>query len=57
VILRNLCSLAHERPATGTEISWISPIARALLKAEVGDVVDVRTPNGVEPIEVLATEY
>lgn len=43
--------------AENSEISWISPIARALLKAEVGDVVDVRTPNGIEPIEVLTIEY
>jgi transcription elongation factor GreB len=39
------------------EISWISPIARALMKAEVGDVVEVRTPKGVEPIEVLGIAY
>ncbi len=39
------------------EISWISPIARALLKAEVGDVVEVRMPKGVEPLEVLKIDY
>ncbi len=39
------------------EISWISPIARALMKAEVGDVVKVRTPKGVEPVEVLDIAY
>tara|TARA_R110000824_G_scaffold390760_17_gene587983 strand:+ start:21130 stop:21684 length:555 start_codon:yes stop_codon:yes gene_type:complete len=39
------------------EVSWISPIARALLKAEVGDEVDVRTPNGMETIEVVAIHY
>jgi transcription elongation factor GreB len=39
------------------EISWISPIARALMKAEVGDIVEVRTPKGVEPLEILAIDY
>lgn len=40
-----------------SEVSWISPIAKALLKAEEGDFVDVRTPKGVERIEVLKIEY
>jgi transcription elongation factor GreB len=39
------------------EISWISPIARALLKAGEGDSVNVRTPNGIESIEVLKIAY
>jgi len=39
------------------EISWISPLARALMKAEAGDVVEVRTPKGIEPIEVLDIAY
>ncbi len=39
------------------EVSWISPIATALLKAEEGDIVDVRTPAGIERIEVLKIEY
>jgi transcription elongation factor GreB len=39
------------------EVSWISPIAKALLKAEEGDVVEVRTPGGIERIEVLKIEY
>jgi transcription elongation factor GreB len=38
-------------------ISWTSPVARALLKARVGDMVEVRTPGGVEPIEVVAIAY
>ncbi|MBV8537076.1 MAG: transcription elongation factor GreB [Alphaproteobacteria bacterium] len=38
-------------------VSWISPIARALLKASVGDVVDLRTPHGPEQIEVVAISY
>jgi transcription elongation factor GreB len=39
------------------EVSWISPVARALLKARVGDTVRVRTPAGVEEIEVVRIEY
>ena len=39
------------------EVSWISPIARALMKAEEGDVVEARTPAGVDSIEVVKIEY
>ncbi|HEV2678008.1 MAG TPA: transcription elongation factor GreB [Aliidongia sp.] len=39
------------------QISWISPVARALMKARVGDTVEVKTPAGPEPIEVLDIEY
>ena len=38
-------------------VSWLAPIARALLKARVGDVVELRTPQGVESVEVLAIRY
>jgi len=38
-------------------ISWVSPLARALLKAREGDVVTLRTPGGVEELEVLAVRY
>ena len=43
-------------PANG-RVSWISPIARALLKAREGDVVQLRTPVGVETLELLAVSY
>jgi len=39
------------------EISWVSPMARALMGAEEGDVVKVRTPNGLEEAEVLEISY
>ena len=39
------------------EVSFISPIARALLKAHEGDVVVLRTPLGPEEIEVLEIAY
>jgi transcription elongation factor GreB len=39
------------------EVSWVSPIARALLKAREGDEVRLVTPGGVETIEVLSVSY
>ncbi|TCS69727.1 transcription elongation factor GreB [Sulfuritortus calidifontis] len=38
-------------------ISWVSPLARALLKARTGDSVRVATPGGVRELEILAVEY
>ncbi len=38
-------------------ISWISPVARALMKAGVGDVVTLRTPAGEDELEVLEISY
>ena len=38
-------------------VSWISPIASALLKARVGDVVTLKTPRGAEELEVLEIRY
>ena len=38
-------------------MSWVSPIARALMKAQEGDVVELRTPRGVEQIEVVEIRY
>jgi transcription elongation factor GreB len=39
------------------EVSWISPIARALLKAREGDEVALVTPAGTERIEVVQVRY
>ncbi|MBV9524020.1 MAG: transcription elongation factor GreB [Alphaproteobacteria bacterium] len=39
------------------QVSWVSPIARALLKARAGDIVELRTPAGPEVIEILAIGY
>jgi transcription elongation factor GreB len=39
------------------QVSWISPIARALLKAREGDVVKLVTPAGAKEVEVLKVEY
>lgn len=38
-------------------VSWISPIARALIKAREGDTVALRTPTGVEQIDILEVKY
>ncbi|HKP67627.1 MAG TPA: transcription elongation factor GreB [Casimicrobiaceae bacterium] len=38
-------------------ISWISPMARALLKAREGDTVTLRTPGGVEELDVIRVRY
>jgi transcription elongation factor GreB len=46
-----------EADSLAGEVSWISPIARALLKAREGDEVTLVTPAGSERIEVLAVRY
>jgi transcription elongation factor GreB len=38
-------------------ISWLSPLAQALMKARVGDTVQVRTPMGIEEIKVISLRY
>jgi len=43
-------------PARGY-ISWVSPMARALIKAREGDVVTLTTPGGIEEIEIVAVKY
>ena len=43
-------------PAKG-QVSWVSPIARALLKARVGDKVLLRSPSGEEQVEILEVSY
>ena len=39
------------------EVSWVAPIARALLGTRVGDEVRVQTPAGVDMLEVLQVQY
>jgi transcription elongation factor GreB len=43
-------------PARG-RVSWVSPMAKALLKARAGDTVTVMTPAGAEPVDVVAIRY
>jgi transcription elongation factor GreB len=38
-------------------VSWVSPIARALLKAREGDTVQLRTPGGIEELDVVVVRY
>lgn len=38
-------------------VSWISPIARAILKAQIGDIVNLATPAGNEELEITDIRY
>jgi transcription elongation factor GreB len=38
-------------------VSWVSPIAKALLNSKVGDVVQLKTPKGEEDLEVISIFY
>jgi transcription elongation factor GreB len=46
-----------EADAAQGRISWVSPMARALLKAREGDAVTLRTPAGERHLEVLQVRY
>ena len=46
-----------EADTTQGYVSWISPVARALLRAREGDTVSVATPAGIEELEVLEVAY
>ncbi|MDP9911177.1 transcription elongation factor GreB [Variovorax boronicumulans] len=46
-----------EAESAKSEVSWISPIARALLKAREGDVVKLVTPGGAHEVEILSVSY
>ena len=39
------------------QISWVSPVARALLKSRIGDKVNLVTPHGLQVLEVLRVNY
>ena len=38
-------------------VSWVSPIAKALIKARIGDCVFIQTPTGATEIEILDVQY
>ena len=38
-------------------VSWVSPIAKALIKARLGDCVKIQTPTGPSEIEILDVQY
>jgi transcription elongation factor GreB len=46
-----------EADASRGQVSWVAPIARALLKARIGDEVQLPTPGGVRVLEVLDVQY
>jgi transcription elongation factor GreB len=43
-------------PSKG-DVSWISPVAKALLKARLGDTVSIQTPGGVRELEIVDVKY
>ena len=47
----------HEADVKGGRISIASPIARAMIGKEMGDVVEVNTPGGVKAYEILKVEW
>lgn len=46
-----------EADMTLGKISWLSPLARGLMKARAGDMRNIRTPAGVDSIEILSISY
>jgi transcription elongation factor GreB len=46
-----------EADSLKAQVTWVSPIARALLKARAGDVVKLVTPVGVQEVELLSVHY
>ena len=48
---------ADEIDLTKGRISWLSPLASALMKAEIGDVVTFRAPGGRQELEIVNVVY
>ena len=46
-----------EADSASAQISWISPVARALLKSRVGEQVNLVTPQGIQVLDVLKVQY
>ena len=46
-----------ETDSLNGEVSWVAPIARALIKAREGDEVQLMTPGGLQRLEVIAVRY
>jgi transcription elongation factor GreB len=51
-----IVGIDEAQPLQG-RISWVSPVARALLKSRAGDAVSLPTPQGLQTLEVLKVEY
>jgi transcription elongation factor GreB len=46
-----------EMDASSGKVSWISPVARAIMKARVGDEVTFQTPGGLQSLEIVSIDY
>lgn len=46
-----------EADATSNKISYISPVAKALMKSNPGDTVEVKTPHGFNLLEIIEVKY
>jgi transcription elongation factor GreB len=46
-----------ETDSLAGEVSWVSPIAKALLKSRIGDEIRLQTPGGTELIEIVGVRY
>lgn len=51
-----IVGIDETEPSRG-RISWISPIGKSLLQARVGDEISIRTPKGVQELEVMKIQY
>jgi transcription elongation factor GreB len=46
-----------EADAQRGRVSWIAPVAKALLRKRAGECVSFATPNGMEEIEIVDVRY
>jgi len=51
-----ICGVDEAEPELGA-VSWISPVAKALLGCEAGDEVVLRLPRGEQRLEIVEIEY
>ena len=55
---KNYCIVGvDEADVARGHISWVSPLARALIKLRVGDVALLHTPSGISELELLSISY
>lgn len=52
----SIVGLDEADPGRG-RISWVSPLARALIKARLGDSVRFQSPGGLRELDIVAIEY
>jgi transcription elongation factor GreB len=46
-----------EADSLGGQVSWVSPIAKALIKQRIGDCVRLATPSGFQEVEITRVDY